>query len=58
MDKLISCMNITGKCYYVAQAETEEETLRKLAEHMESAHPMKLTEDMREKAISLTRKAA
>ncbi len=58
MDKLLSCWNVTGKCYYVAQAETEEKALKKLAEHAESAHHVTLTEEMQEKAKSLIREAA
>jgi predicted small metal-binding protein len=58
MDKLISCWTVTEKCYYVAQGETEDEALRKLGEHLESAHQLTLTEEMRERAASLIRKAA
>ncbi len=58
MNKLISCWNVTEKCYFVVRDESEEEVLKKFAEHVESAHRMKLTEDLREKAKAMIRKAA
>jgi predicted small metal-binding protein len=58
MDKLLSCWNITEKCYFVVQDESEEEALRKIAEHAEKAHSITFTKEMREKAKSLIRKAA
>jgi predicted small metal-binding protein len=58
MKKVISCWKVTEECYFVAQGETEEEALEKLADHAESAHRITLTEKMREKARTLMRQAA
>ncbi len=58
MDRLISCWNVTEKCYFVVQDDSEEMALKKIAEHTEKVHNLKFTEEMREKAISVIRKAA
>ena len=58
MDKYLSCWKITGKCYYVALDETDEGAMKKLAEHVEAAHQILLTEEMREKAKTMMRRAA
>ena len=58
MDKYLSCWRITGQCYFVALDESEEEALRKLSDHVESAHHIEFTDELREKAKSLMRKAA
>jgi len=58
MDKLISCWNVTEKCYFVVQDDSEEAALKKIADHAEKVHDIKFTEEMREKAISVIRQAA
>lgn len=58
MDRYLSCWKITGKCYYVALDASDEGALRKLSEHVESAHHIHLTDEMREKAKSLMQMAA
>ena len=58
MDRYLSCWRITGKCYYVALDESEEEAIKKLSKHVESAHQIELSDEMREKAKALMRSAA
>jgi predicted small metal-binding protein len=58
MDKLISCWNVTGKCYFVVRTENEEEAIRQLADHAASAHQMTLTEEMKRKAREEARRKA
>ncbi|MBP2673468.1 MAG: hypothetical protein H6Q84_308 [Deltaproteobacteria bacterium] len=58
MDKYLSCWNVTGKCYFVVRKDSEEEVLERFSEHLKIVHGIQLTEELREKAISVLRKAA
>ncbi|HEX7286749.1 MAG TPA: DUF1059 domain-containing protein [Candidatus Angelobacter sp.] len=40
MAKVISCRDVGMDCDFVARGETEQEVLRKCAEHARSAHDM------------------
>ncbi len=41
MAKVIQCRDIGMDCDFVARAETEEEILKKAAEHAQTVHNMK-----------------
>jgi len=41
MAKVLRCRDVGMDCDFVARAETEEEILKKAAEHAETAHNMK-----------------
>ncbi|MFQ5917687.1 MAG: DUF1059 domain-containing protein [Candidatus Binatia bacterium] len=41
MPKVLRCRDIGFDCDYVVRAETEEEILKKAAEHAQTAHDMK-----------------
>jgi len=41
MAKVIQCRDIGMDCDFVARAETEEEILKKTAEHAQTVHNMK-----------------
>ena len=41
MPKVIQCGDIAMDCDFVARAETEEEILKKAAEHAQTVHNMK-----------------
>jgi predicted small metal-binding protein len=41
MAKVLRCRDVGMDCDFVARAETEEEVLKKAAEHAETTHNMK-----------------
>jgi predicted small metal-binding protein len=41
MAKVLRCRDVGMDCDFVARAETEEELLKKAAEHAEAAHNLK-----------------
>ena len=41
MAKILRCKDVGMDCDFVARAETEEEILKKAAEHAETTHNMK-----------------
>ena len=54
MAKVLRCSDIGMDCDFVARAETEEEILRKAAEHAETTHNMK---EIPEEVLSKVRTA-
>ena len=58
MEKYLSCYNLTEKCYFVSKDESELRTLEKMTEHIERIHNIKMTEEMKERALELMQEAA
>ena len=58
MDKIISCYNLTKKCYFVAIEDSEDKVIETISEHIEKEHEIEMTEDLREKAKFFIRMAA
>ena len=51
--KHIACKDFGLDCDYEVSAETEEELLKKVAEHAEKVHEMQVTPELAEQAKSL-----
>jgi predicted small metal-binding protein len=58
MEKYICCYNLTEKCYYVAKDVSDDRALQKIEDHIERVHGIRMTEEMRERAVLLLREAA
>jgi predicted small metal-binding protein len=56
MAKILACKDAGADCDFVARGETEEEILRKCADHAKTAHNMKkIPKELRTKIRSLIR---
>lgn len=56
MTKIVNCRDVGFDCEGVVKAETEEETLRLVAEHAQSAHGLdEVTPDIAAKVKSVMR---
>lgn len=56
MAKVLRCRDVGMDCDFVARAETEEEILKKAAEHVQTVHNMKdVSEELVEKVRAAIR---
>ena len=55
MLKKLSCRAMGMNCDFVAQDELEAEVVRKIADHLKTAHKLAFTDELKTKAINLTR---
>lgn len=55
MLKKLSCRAMGMNCNFVAHDESEQEVVRKMGDHLKTAHRVAFTEEARTKAINLTR---
>ena len=57
MEKRLTCRAMGLNCDYAIHAETEEEIVRAIANHLTAVHAIAWTEDLRAKAGDLIRLA-
>ncbi len=55
MKKKLGCRAMGMKCDFLAVDEAEEEVVRRIAEHLKTAHGIEFTEDLKRKAIDRVR---
>lgn len=58
MEKRLTCKNLGYECDYMVRDESEEQILKKFADHAENIHKVTFTKELRERAKSLIREAA
>lgn len=55
MEKKLTCRAMGLNCNFTVRDESEKEILRKIADHLLAIHAIEFTEELRKKAIDLTR---
>ena len=55
MEKKLTCRAMGLNCSFAVRDESEKEILRKIADHLKAIHAIEFTEELRKKAIDLTR---
>ncbi len=55
MEKRLSCRALGMKCDFAVRDESEEAILRKMADHLKTAHKVAWTEELKAKAGDLIR---
>ncbi len=55
MEKRLSCRAMGMKCEFAVRDESEEAILRKIADHLKTAHGIAWTEELRARAADLVR---